>query len=241
MTTSDTGGMKTQNKLLFACILAAVGSAGLAQARDAAVVKHMHEHYDAVLEIQGAVIAGKLEGTREPARYLAEHEAPAGMPAEWGEHVEAMRTAANAALEAQDIASAATATANLGLSCGGCHIANGITVEFDDVERPSDDEKAKSHMQRHQWAADRMWEGLIGPADVSWSRGGNMLFESPMRPNAVKHKGPDDDWKGMARRIHQLAANSTTVRDLEKKGEIYAEFLGNCAACHNKLDKGPGR
>ena len=96
-------------------------------------------------------------------------------------------------------------------------------------------------MQRHQWAADRMWEGLIGPSDLSWSRGGNLLFESPLHPEALDAGASDDATLTMARRIHQLAANATTVSDPAGKAEIYAEFLANCAACHTELEDGPAR
>jgi mono/diheme cytochrome c family protein len=43
----------------------------------------------------------------------------------------------------------------------------------------------------------------------------------------------------MSRRIHQLAGNATVVSDPAEKGEIYAEFLANCAACHTSLGDGP--
>lgn len=215
--------------------------ATMAGAADESLVEHMHGHYDAVVRIQSAVIAGSLEATREPAALLVEHPAPAGMPAEWQEHVDAMRAAARDALEAEDLAAAADATSRLGLACGACHMANNITVEFDEVDMPSDKESSKAHMERHQWAADRMWEGLIGPADWSWSRGGNMLFESPLRHKALGAKSDDDPSIIMARRIHQLAANATAVSSPEEKAEIYAEFLANCANCHTSLGEGPRR
>lgn len=204
------------------------------------ILSHMHDHYDAVVKIQTAIIAGALEDTRESARWLVEHQAPAGLPARWEEHVDAMRTAARDTLNAQDVTTAASATSRLGLACGGCHVANNVSVEFKEVKSPSDKESAKPHMQRHQWAADRMWEGLIGPSNSSWSRGANLLFESPMNPQALGAEAGDDATLGMARRIHQLAANATAVSDPVERADIYAEFLANCAACHTALGKGPG-
>jgi mono/diheme cytochrome c family protein len=235
--------MKTiKNSCLSAtCAMWAAGAATVVSAQDGTLLEHMHDHYDAVVKIQSAVIAGSLEDARESARWLAEHQSPAGLPAGWEEHVDAMRTAARDTLDAQDLASAASATSRLGLACGGCHVANNVTVEFDGVKRPSDNEHARSHMQRHHWAADRMWEGLIGPSDVSWSRGANLLFESPMNPAAMGAEAGDDELIGMSRRIHQLAANATAVSDPIERAGIYAEFLENCAACHNALGKGPRR
>jgi mono/diheme cytochrome c family protein len=205
------------------------------------MLEHMHDHYDAVIKIQSAVIAGSLEGTREPAKWLAEHQAPAGMPAQWAEHTEAMRAAARDTLEAQDLTAAATATSRLGLACGGCHVANNVTVEFDDVKKPSDKDRVGAHMDRHQWAADRMWEGLIGPSSASWRQGANLLFEAPMNPEELGAEAGDEQTLGMARRIHQLAGNATIVSDPVGKADIYAEFLANCAACHTSLGEGPNR
>lgn len=226
-----------QTGFRIACAVLAVGA--VAGARGDTVLDHMHDHYDAVVEIQRAVIAGSLDDTREPAQWLVEHEAPAGLPDSFEAHVEAMRTAARDALGAQDLISAASAASHLGLACGGCHVANDVSVEFKERRQPSDNEKARAHMQRHQWAADRMWEGLIGPSDLSWSRGANLLFESPLHPKALGAEASDDATLTMARRIHQLAANATTVSEPADRAEIYAEFLANCAACHTELEDGP--
>lgn len=227
--------MNKPTKKPIACALL-LFAATLASAQQQTLVEHMHEHYDAVVRIQTAVIAGSLEATREPARWLVEHPAPEGIPAEWQIHVEAMRDAARAALDARDLTAAANATSRLGAACGSCHEANNIAVEFESVDSPSDDDDSRSHMQRHQWAADRMWEGLIGPSGWAWSRGGNLLFESPLR-----HESLDDERQTMARRIHQLAANATAVTSLDEKAEIYGEFLANCAACHTAMNQGPKR
>lgn len=238
---SDTHTMRKIKKLslLTAYATWAIGAATVASAQEASVLEHMHDHHDAVIKIQRAVIAGSLEDTREPARWLIEHDSPVGLPARWEEHVDAMRTAARDTLDAQDVTSAAGATSRLGVACGGCHIANNVTVEFKDVKKPSDKGKAGPHMQRHQWAADRMWEGLIGPSSASWRRGANLLFEAPMNPEALGGAAGDDALLGMARRIHQLAGNATVVSEPVEKAEIYAEFLANCATCHVSLEEGP--
>ena len=207
-----------------------LGAALSASSQD--VSGHMKAQYDKIVKIQGAVIAGSLDATREPAQWLAEAPSPAGLPEGSETYMDAMRAAARAVLDADDMTGAASATAELGMACGSCHEANGSPVEFEMPDRPTDKEKAGPHMERHQWAADRMWEGLIGPSPTAWSRGGNILFESPLRGKDI---GDDEATTLMARRVHQLAANATTVSDLEDKAEIYGEFLGNCAACHQTL------
>ncbi len=226
----------TRNTIRAASALVVLGAASLANAQGSAV-GHMHEHHDAILKIQKAVIAGSLEGVQEPAFWLAEHKAPAGLPAGWEEYVDEMRFAATDALDAEDLTAAANATATLGMACGSCHAANDVSVTFEEVPMPSDKEKTKPHMERHQWAADRMWEGLIGPSSYAWSRGANLLFESPIKPDTLG----DEALVGMSRRIHQLAANATTVAEPAEKAAIYAEFLANCASCHNAVGASPGK
>ena len=238
--TGDTGTMsKTTSKLCILFMASLVGAVSFAQ--KSSLPDHMHDHFDAVMKIQGAVIAGSLEKTRAPARWLAEHEAPARMPDSWNAPVEAMRQAARDALDADDLASVASATSRLGIACGSCHAANDVSIEFEYVKPPPDKETAQPHMQRHEWAADRMWEGLIGPSNFTWRQGASMLFESPMKPHALGADAGDEVVLSMARRIHQLAGNATTVSEPAEKAEIYAEFLANCAACHISLDDGPRR
>jgi mono/diheme cytochrome c family protein len=226
-------------KNVAAVALIGLGMTPFIGAAESDSVKHMHAHLDAMKSIEAGIIAGNLDATREPATWLLEHDEPAGLPAAGSEFVATVRGAASALLEADSLGSAAEAASQMGLACGACHTASNVTVEFDEVERPSDKEKAKPHMQRHQWAADRMWEGLIGPDGVAFSRGANLLFESPVKPAELAKLGGGDAAVGMSRRIHQLAANATTVSEPEEQAEIYAEFIANCGACHSELAKGP--
>jgi cytochrome c553 len=236
----DAYSMDTLNKTWvgLACSTVLAGLVPTAGAADD-VAAHMHEHLDAVVAIQQAVIAGQLDATRESAHWLVEHPSPAGLGPDAEAYAGAMRAAAGDVQSAADLAAAADATARLGLACGGCHTANNVEIEFDEVDRPSSKDKRDSHMQRHAWAADRMWEGLIGPSGYMWSQGANLLFESPLRADSLEKEGEVDALTGMARRVHQLAANATAVSDPEGRAEIYAEFIANCAACHSEIGKGP--
>ena len=215
-----------------------LGAVSVAQGSD--LVDQMHERYERIFQIQSAIVSGSLDNTRAPARWLAEHEPTAGMPETWTEPFEAMRAAARDVLSAEDLPSVASATSRIGIACGSCHEANDVSIEFDYVKPPPDTENARPHMQRHQWAADRMWEGLIGPINYVWRQGATMLFESPLKPHAMDAEDGDEEVLAMSRRIHQLAGNATTVSEPADKAEIYAEFLATCAACHNAMDEGPG-
>lgn len=208
---------------------------------DTETARHMGAQHDAMKAIQAAIIAGSLDAARDPANRLLEQDASVAGEAANADYVEAVRLAASEVLAADTLESAAEAASQLGLACGACHTANSATVEFAEVRRPSDKEKERPHMQRHQWAADRMWEGLIGPDGTAFSRGANLLFESPVKPEVLAKHGGDEVVVGMSRRVHQLAANATTVREPGERAEIFAEFIANCGACHAELAKGPSQ
>ncbi len=223
---------------LLAASLACVFSVtATADPTDGNLSEHMHEHWERVTQIQAALIRGDLAAVREPAEYLATHPTPATLPGQWEEYVGSMRAAARAAAEAKDFAAAATATSLMGNTCGRCHVDSGIDVRFDIADPPGFEMDTTSHMLRHQWAADRMWEGLVGPSEPAWSRGVDAMLEAPLTPHELKGGGDQPEKiKKMARRVHQLAGNAMMAVDGNEKAEIYAEFLANCADCHTALN-----
>ena len=207
----------------------------------ARLIAHMHEHLSAVNKIKTAIIRGDLAAVREPARWLAEHPAPAEIPEGWTAHVEGMRMAARDALAATDSNAAAAAVSQMAETCGACHMANGVASRFADNVQPADELGSMAHMQRHQWAADRMWEGLIGPSDLAWGQGADLLLETPL--SAREMHTQDDSVRSvrrMARRVHELAAHAMLEQEPGARADVYAEFLGVCAACHTRLGQGPG-
>ena len=204
------------------------------------LIAHMHEHMSAVNKIKAAIIRGDLPATREPARWLAEHPTPASIPQAWVAHVEGLRFAARDAIAATDFEAAATAASLMAESCGSCHIANNVTDRFQSAAVPSDELDSMAHMQRHQWAADRMWEGIVGPSDIAWGEGTDLLLETPLTAGEMDTQ--DDSIRTvrrMARRVHELAAHGMVEQDLAARADIYAEFLATCAACHKRLGQGP--
>ena len=223
--------------LLAGSLACAFAGSAAADQRDGNLSEHMHEHWERITQIQAALIRGDLAAVREPAEYLATHPTPAALPGQWEQHVGAMRASARAAFAAEDFDAAATATSLMGNTCGSCHMDSGIEVRFDISEPPGFETDTVSHMIRHQWAADRMWEGIVGPSEVAWSRGIDALLEAPLTPHELKGGGEQPERvRKMARRIHQLAGNGMMASGGNEKAEIYAEFLANCAACHTTLN-----
>lgn len=208
---------------------------------ESTIADHMHEHLTRISTIKAAIIAAKLEDVREPASWLAEHEAAEGLPAEFESYVIRMRSHARGVIEAQDLATAAESVSNMAKTCGNCHLVNGVDLEFGFDRKPREDlDDVVTHMQRHQWAADRLWEGLIGPSDAAWNRGANMLIDAPLQPSdLITSTDHDKELRKMARRVHALGGISTETKTPDARSELYAEVLGLCASCHTLLSRGP--
>ena len=209
------------------------------------VVTHMHELLSRITVIKSLIIMANLDGAREPAAWLADHETVAGLPANFEPYVGLMREYAREINNAPDLKSAAIPVSGMARTCSNCHLVNDVEIEFGYDQVPAEWSDTVSHMQRHQWAADRLWEGLIGPSDAAWHRGTDMLVDVPLHPADLLDESPVDiDSEGfdrIARRIHVLAGQGTNARTPTQRSELYGEMLGLCAECHTRLGRGPGQ
>lgn len=209
------------------------------------VATHMHEHLGRITTIKSLIIMGNLDGVREPAIWLADHEAVSGLPENFEPYVGLMRQYAREVNNAADLKSAAISVSRMAATCSNCHLANKVQIEFGYDRLPEDWSDTVSHMQRHQWAADRLWEGLIAPSETAWNRGADMLVDVPLHPrNVMNEKSDNVDSEALdqiARRIHLFAGQATIAETPTQRSELYGEMLGLCAECHTRLGRGPGQ
>ena len=205
------------------------------------IADHMHEHLTRIGMIKYAIVAGNLQDVVEPASWLADHETAAGLPKEFESYVVQMKDYARRVIEAQNINSAAESVSKMAKTCGNCHLVNEVNLEFGYDQMPRRDvEDVVTHMQRHQWATDRLWEGLIGPSDTAWNRGTDMLIDAPLLPSDVTTSTDDvAEINNIVRRIHALGGIGTETKTPDARSELYAEILGLCARCPTLLGRGP--
>ena len=129
------------------------------------------------------------------------------------------------------------AIAEAGRACGSCHRAAGLGPYFLDVPVPAEDDV----MGRHVWAADRMWESLVGANDGAWVRARDVLGPVDERathlyddvPLAVRAEAAQ-----YRSRLHGLAEAGVTGGDSER-ASIYGGVLETCVGCHSLLGGGP--
>ena len=87
-------------------------------------------------------------------------------------------------------------------------------------------------MARHQWAADRLWEGLIAPSDQAWLSAAELLLEAPLALADSQHT---DQTRALTERVRGLGLEARSAARSGDRARIYAEFLGTCAVCHQQL------
>jgi len=210
---------------------------------DATVVaEHMHGHLDRVIAMKSAVISGNLAGVYAPANWLAEHNEPRGLSRTWKPFADGMRMSARRAAEAKDLHTAAVAVGEIGRYCGECHIASGLAVSFGYAKPPPADlQNTLTQMQRHLWASDRLWAGLIGPSDAAWESGAHMLAGVNLSARDIT----DDE--NMAPLVNNIVQTLRAVGEeggrtmaVDRRATLYGDFLSQCANCHSLTGGGPG-
>ena len=192
----------------------------------------MRSHFTQVALIRSAVVAGSIDDAIEPARLIVEMQGVHELPKVWRSAVRELQAASARIRTSPDLPEAAAATADIGMTCGGCHVElTGPTIDVG--KPPPKDKTVADRMRRHLWATERLWEGLYGPSDSAWTAGANVLASDAFA-NDVLPKG-DVLTKSIAARLVKLGKKAQTTRDGEERATIYAETLATCAPCHAKV------
>jgi len=207
------------------------------------VAKHMHEHLARVTTMQEAVIRGDMAAAVEPARWIADHQPTAGLPAGQEAVLADMKKQAAIVAEATDPKHAATATAMVISYCGTCHAAAKITAAIPEAPKPVAEPGVAAHMMEHQWATDLLYQGLVMPSEERWQKGlaamqGTPLSEKDLPKDAKLTK----EIVALEKKVHEMADKAKTATDLGTKVAFYGEYIGGCAGCHELHGKvwGPG-
>ncbi len=195
---------------------------------DMLVRMHMHENFGLVRAIERLLLRGKLEETRSLARSLAIAPDEPGLAA-WAKQTMRVRERAAELANAKTLDAGFVAESKLAIECANCHVATAATPAFGSpAEPPPDQDTVTARMARHLWAADRLWEGMIGPADDSWQAGLSILAQPPLAATEMS------DARGrFARQLQRLAATARKSTSTDKeRSATYAQLLTQCAACH---------
>jgi hypothetical protein len=197
----------------------------------------MQAHLDAIVAIRDALIAGDLATAQAKARWIVEDQTVPGI-ATWQERAAEVRSRAAGVVDATSIEAAAGPAAELARACGRCHADHSVLPPRAAAEPPPLGSDRVPHMLRHHWAAERMWEGLVGPSEERWNAGVAELAETPLHreeldlgPTAASHI------TDLAAQVHQLAAEASGIPATawDARAALYARFLATCADCHQTM------
>jgi cytochrome c551/c552 len=216
-------------------------TAAAAQAQPSAdTAARMAGHFGKVRELEQAIVRGDLESAKADARWIADHQETAGLPAGTEGYVTATRNAARAVAATASLGNAAVAAAFAVAACGECHAAAKVTPSMPEVSPPPAQPGTAAHMLEHQYAVDLMYRGLVAPSEALWKQGAEALKGSPLTDKDLA-KTPKEVVVS-ERRVHELAARAEQAPDTGTKIAIYGELIGGCANCHAMHGRvlGPG-
>ena len=188
---------------------------------------HMHQNFDLVRAIERLLIRGKLEDAQRFAEAIASApDEPAHGP--WAAQALVVRDRAQAVARAISVDHALRKHTQLAAACASCHRELDVTPMFQSLPPPPPDKPTIfARMARHRWAADRLWEAVVGNSDEAWQDGLDVLAAAPIELG--------EDRAVFARNLQQLANRARqTKRPIEDRATAYGEILVTCAVCHAK-------
>lgn len=194
----------------------------------------MEEHYTAAIRSHDALIQGDLEALRRQLAKIAEQKLPQAAPKSWTAHHIVLQRAARKGEGVSSLDAAATIMSGVGEACGSCHIAlKAGKIYFWPEEPKGDDEFAKA-MRTHQWATERLWEGLTGPFEEAWNRGAAEL--AIVRLFEEDRESVSATLLKMEGELRDLGRKAKETKELHERAEVYGYLLKTCATCHREAE-----
>ena len=194
------------------------------------------KHGDAMRNAMGR---GDLEGAKGEAKLLAELQIAGPTSGLFRHLLDAMKAAAARASGANDSKDASRDVGGVAKTCGDCHTVFGRRGMI--VGQPAAPTSGvRASMQRHQWAAEQLWYGIVVPSDDAWNAGALAMAEAPLAPEALAPgKSPVPRVGELAQTVHDLGRKAGTIERVDLRADLYGQMLATCAECHAWLGGGP--
>jgi cytochrome c553 len=141
--------------------------------------------------------------------------------------------------KATNLREAGVALAMTLTKCGDCHdkAEKGPTFAVPPLPEGED---AVHHMQRHHWAAERMWEGLVKRDPEAFEAAANAMAEGPIKAELLAPPANEKETVDhLTKHLHELGEKAKAASDPAARAEVYGNFLATCATCHRMLGRGP--
>ncbi len=204
-----------------------------AELTEVEMVAVMEGHYNSAIASHDALIRGDLETLRARLGEIRERSLPAAAPEAWRVHEQRLHDAAEQAASVTSIETAGPAMASVAEACGACHTAVGLGDIYRQPRVPDGDDALEDAMLGHQWATERLWEGITGPWDDAWMRGANALAASRVF-GGDGGETPSTGLLALEAAMHEAGESAKTTRGLPARAAAYGRLLTTCAACHQE-------
>jgi hypothetical protein len=208
-------------------------------AREATIQARMQGHERHGDAMRDAVARGDLDEAKAEAKFLSELRIEGPTSGLWKQMFDAMKAAAARSTSTSDLKDAGRDVGLVARTCGDCHTSFGRPGIL--VEPPGAlNSGVHASMRRHQWAMERLWDGLVVPSDDAWNAGALALAEAPLVPEQLAPgKSPVPRVGELAQTVHALALKAASAGRVDARAEVYGEVLSACAECHKWLGGGP--
>ncbi len=199
----------------------------------------MAEHFIKANEARQALIGDDLDGARTAMAWLADNN-PGGesLPDIVQGFLTQMRSNAGTFGDATTLTEASIAFAQTAQQCGECHAAVENGPSFTAPPMPEGD-SLPAQMQRHAWAADRMWEGLITQDEALFERGTAILEEVNLGPEELPQGVLEPERvTALITHIQELGQEAESAEDWDTRANLYGRFIATCSTCHRAMGVG---
>lgn len=192
----------------------------------------MERHYNAAIAAHDALISGDVSAMSRHLAELGAQTLPKEAPASWAEPHEQMRQAARRATDVSKDVTGASSMASVVEACGSCHAGQAQGPVYQKPGAPEGG-GVEAAMQTHQWASERLWEGVTGPWDDAWKRGARALARADV---FAKDGGAISAELSLKEaQLRKLGAEAERTEALSERAALYGKILAGCAECHRQV------
>jgi len=199
----------------------------------------MEAHYSVVILAHDALVQGDLHRFSSQVALVREQALPGSAPASWQPFYAQMQAAAGQGVDAGDLDAAADALAAVALSCGTCHAALGRGPVYPAPAPEDGANPVQAAMRDHQWATERLWEGVTGPWDGAWQRGADALATVDVFGEADPALVVSDELLRRGQRLREIGEQARSATALDERAALYGRLLATCGGCHQLIGVTP--
>ena len=217
----------------------------------------MKDHAALSLAARNSLIRGQLPVAQQAMRKLAFFMEHVPAPAQGKEYARITKELAEQVRTSADLEEASMSFARLSYACGECHHAldRGPPMKLDPVPEGED---IQTHMRRHYWAVERMWEALLAHSTGAFQSAAEVLAEAPLHGSHDPDDESHDGVTKLAYEVHDLAFAAAVEGKagedeyVPKPGEeavdepsgwgqaeVFGRILFACNQCHGMLEVQP--